>query len=155
MGIEIERKFLVNNNQWLELCDAGKEYIQGYIFGSTKASVRIRLEGENAFINIKSLTLGIERMEYEYPVTRDDALEMLETLCEKPLITKIRYKLDYDGKCWEIDVFSGDNTGLVVAEIELNSINEKFSIPQWIGKEVSDDIRYYNVNLVQHPYKVW
>lgn len=155
MAIEIERKFLLKNDLWRDEADQGTRYSQGYLVGSKFASVRVRIQGERAFINIKSATIDITRQEYEYEIPLDEAHEMLETLCEKPLIDKTRYRLHDGNHEWEIDVFAGDNAGLVVAEIELTDIDESFEKPDWLGEEVSDDVRYYNVNLVKHPYKDW
>lgn len=155
MSTEIERKFLLKNDSWKSEADAGKEYSQGYIVGSDQASVRVRIEGEQAFINIKSATIGITRLEYEYEVPLNEAYEMLDSLCEKPLISKTRYLVKVQSHTWEIDVFKGDNAGLVVAEIELSDVNESFIKPSWIGEEVSDDARYYNVCLIKHPFKDW
>ena len=155
MAIEIERKFLVKSDLWKTSADPGTQYSQGYLVGSKNASVRIRIEGSKAYINIKSATIDITRQEYQYEIPLAEATEMLETLCEKPLISKIRYHINHDSHLWEIDVFSGDNEGLIVAEIELDNVNEVFSKPEWLGQEVSDDVRYYNVNLVKHPYKDW
>jgi adenylate cyclase len=157
MALEIERKFLLKNESWQDICEKGKKYIQGYLTGSESelSSVRVRLEDENAYLNIKSLTLGIVRSEYEYAIPKQDALEMLEKLCFKPLISKMRYIVLYKNKKWEIDVFEGDNAGLIVAEIELEFKDEKIELPDFIAEEVSNDIRYYNVNLVNHPYNQW
>lgn len=155
MAVEIERKFLLKNSSWQDHADQGTRFSQGYLPGSKQASVRVRIEGERAFLNIKSATTGILRQEYEYEIPLDEATEILDTLCEKPLITKIRYHVKYVDHVWEIDVFEGDNQGLVVAEIELRSKDEIFALPGWVEKEVSDDVRYYNVNLVKHPYKDW
>lgn len=155
MAIEIERKFLLKNSSWQQHAEQGTLYSQGYLIGGQQASVRVRIEGERAYLNIKSATIGITRQEYEYEIPVNDALEMLEMLCEKPLISKTRYHVNYADHVWEIDVFAGENLGLVVAEIELNSKDETFELPDWIGKEVSDDVRYYNVNLVKCPYKSW
>jgi adenylate cyclase len=155
MGLEIERKFLVRNDDWRQQADSGTSYRQGYLVGSQQASVRVRIEGEVARLNIKSATLGIRRQEYEYPLPLDEAEEMLETLCEQPQIEKTRYKLPYQGHLWEIDVFAGANQGLIVAEVELGSEDEALSLPEWVGEEVSDDPRYYNVCLVKHPYSEW
>lgn len=155
MGLEIERKFLVRGDDWRQQADAGTPYRQGYLVGSQHASVRVRIEGEVARLNIKSATLGIRRQEYEYPLPLDEAEEMLETLCEQPQIEKTRYKLPYQGHLWEIDVFAGANQGLIVAEVELGSEDEALSLPEWVGEEVSDDPRYYNVCLVKHPYSEW
>jgi len=155
MAIEIERKFLVADERWREQADAGQRLAQGYLIGASHASVRVRIEGERANLNIKSATLGIQRQEYEYPIPLTDAREILDTLCEKPIIEKTRYHVEHAGHTWEIDVFDGDNAGLVVAEIELNHESESFESPDWLGEEVSDDVRYYNVSLVKHPYKEW
>ena len=155
MPVEIERKFLLKNDGWRKQADQGKEYIQGYLVGSRHASVRVRIEGDRAFLNIKSATLGVRRQEYEYAIPVDEAKEMLANLCEQPLIEKTRYLIQDQGLCWEIDVFKGDNEGLVVAEVELESELQQFVYPSWLGKEVSDDPRYYNVSLVKHPYKSW
>lgn len=155
MATEIERKFLLKNNSWQVNADQGTRYSQGYLVSSQHASIRVRIEGERAFINIKSATIDITRQEFEYEIPLNDATEMLETLCEKPLISKTRYHIHYGEHLWEIDVFAGDNQGLVVAEIELKDKDETFAKPGWLGEEVSDDIRYYNVNLVKHPYKDW
>lgn len=155
MAIEIERKFLVTGDGWRAASDTGTRYVQGYIVGSRDASVRIRVQGDEAFLNIKSATLGVWRMEFEYPIPLADAEEMLKSLCEKPLIEKTRYFLRQGAHEWEIDVFAGDNAGLVVAEIELGDEDEDFARPAWLGEEVSHDARYYNVSLVKHPYKDW
>lgn len=155
MAIEIERKFLVTNNDWKEGADAGTLFRQGYLSNSETASVRVRIEGHTANLNIKSATLGIRRSEYEYEIPLQDATELLDTLCQKPLIEKHRYRVSHRNHLWEIDVFSADNAGLIVAEVELSDEQESIELPAWIGKEVSDDPRYYNVCLVEHPYKLW
>lgn len=155
MAIEIERKFLVRNEDWRQNADTGTTFIQGYLIGSKQASVRVRIEGEQAFLNIKSATLGMRRQEYEYAIPISDARELLQTLCNKPLIEKIRYHLNVGADLWEIDVFSGDNAGLIVAEIELQDEQQQFVQPEWLGKEVTHDPRYYNVNLAQLPFKDW
>ncbi len=155
MAIEIERKFLLRDDSWQDSADDGIEIRQGYLAGSEKSSVRVRIAGDKANVNIKSATLGITRQEYEYPIPLAEANEMLDALCEGPLIEKTRYHVFHAKHCWEIDVFSGDNQGMVVAEVELGSVGEDFERPDWLGKEVSDDTRYYNVCLVKHPYKDW
>ena len=155
MGMEIERKFRVQDDSWRKQADAGTRFRQGYLSGSKKASVRVRIEGERANLNIKSSTLGITRSEYEYEIPLKEAEELLKELCEKPLIEKTRYYLTFAGKLWEVDVFAGDNEGLVVAEVELPSEDAIFEVPPWAGEEVSHDKRYYNVCLVKHPYKDW
>ncbi|MEN8169723.1 MAG: CYTH domain-containing protein [Pseudomonadota bacterium] len=155
MATEIERKFLLNSDDWRDSAGAGTHFRQGYIVGAERASVRVRIEGEAANINIKSATLGVRRQEYEYPIPLVDAQELLDTLCEQPQIEKTRYHVSYGEHTWEIDVFTGDNEGLIVAEIELGDEDEAFELPPWAGAEVSDDKRYYNVCLVNHPYSEW
>lgn len=155
MGIEIEKKFLLKNDDWKKEADNGEQFRQGYMSGSNRSSIRIRVAGEKANINIKSATLGVTRKEYEYEIPVEDANEMLDTMCEKPFIEKHRYFVVRGAHTWEIDVFEGDNEGLVVAEIELSDPEEPFDIPGWIGDDVSEDPKYYNVCLVNHPYKDW
>lgn len=155
MATEIERKFLVLNDTWRAQAAPGVRYRQGYLSGSKKSSVRVRIEGEVARLNIKSATLGMTRREYEYMIPVNDAHEMLESLCDAPLIDKLRYHVRHGDHLWEIDVFEGDNAGLVVAEIELAHEDEPFARPDWIGREVSHDKRYYNVCLARHPFKNW
>ncbi len=155
MAVEIERKFLVLDQRWRAQADAGTEYQQGYLASNEKCSLRVRLEGEEAKLNIKGATLGIRRQEFEYPIPVSDCRELLNTLCTQPLLHKTRYLLPYGEHQWEIDVFHGDNKGLVVAEIELHSETEAFARPPWLGDEVSHDPRYYNVSLVKHPFKDW
>lgn len=155
MATEIERKFLVRDDSWRAEADAGIVMRQGYLIGAEKASVRVRVSGEHAYLNIKSATLGVQRQEYEYEIPLSDAEEILDTLCQRPLIEKTRYHVRHGGHTWEIDVFEGDNAGLVVAEIELGAEDEPFERPPWLGEEVSHDKRYYNVCLVKHPYKEW
>lgn len=155
MATEIERKFLLKDSSWKKYADEGTHYCQGYLVGSEHASVRVRIQGKHAFLNIKSATLDITRQEFEYEIPLSEASEMLETLCEQPLIDKTRYFIETEKHEWEIDVFSGDNEGLKVAEIELSNKDEEFDKPDWLGDEVSDDPRYYNVCLVKHPFKDW
>lgn len=155
MGTEIERKFLVRGDRWREKADDGIRLRQGYLSGSERSSVRVRIEGGQANINIKSGTLGIRRQEYEYPIPLADAEEILDTLCEKPLIEKTRFHVTHDDQVWEVDVFEGDNAGLVVVELEMESEDAVLNTPDWVGEEVSHDRRYYNVCLVKHPFKDW
>ena len=155
MAKEIEKKFLLKNVLWRESIQRSRQFVQGYLIGSDVASVRVRSEGEKAFINIKSAALGITRDEYEYEIPLSEAQEMLANLCEKPLISKIRHDVIYANKKWEIDEFQDENSGLIVAEIEISTIDEVFEIPEWVGQEVSDDTRYYNVCLVKQPYSSW
>ena len=155
MPAEIERKFLLKNDHWRKLVCRQQPVAQGYLANTERGSVRIRLMGDEAFLSIKSMTRGVSRMEFEYPVPVADAEYILQHLCLRPIIEKTRYFVEQDQHLWEIDVFEGDNGGLVVAEIELNSVDEIFHKPDWLGEEVSNDPRYYNVKLIEHPYRLW
>jgi len=155
MAVEIERKFLLLNDSWRKEASVPVRYRQGYLTGTDKSSVRVRIQGDKAFLNIKSAALGIRRQEYEYSIPLDDAEKLLDDLCNKPLIEKYRYFIKRGQHTWEIDEFLGDNQGLVVAEVELQSENDDIEKPAWLGEEVSEDTRFYNVCLVTHPYKDW
>lgn len=155
MATEIERKFLVRNDDWRTHVPSGIFYRQGYMASTATCSMRVRCGGGQGFINLKSATLGITRKEYDYPIPEQDANEMLDLFCEGPLIEKTRYLVEHVGHVWEVDVFTGDNEGLVVAEIELDAADESFVLPDWAGEEVSHDPRYYNVCLVKNPFKNW
>jgi len=155
MATEIERKFLILNQDWQEYTNKELRIVQGYLATNEFSSTRIRIQNDKANINIKSATLGITRTEFEYSIPVGDARLMLEDLCIKPVIEKTRFTVEHMGHAWEIDVFSGDNEGLIVAEIELSSPDEAFEKPSWIGEEVSNDARYYNACLVNNPYKNW
>jgi adenylate cyclase len=154
MGIEIERKFLVNGDEWRSL-GSHQCYCQGYIPTRDGITVRIRIAGDMGYLTIKGKTEGIGRSEFEYPIPVEDARIILETLCEKPFIEKIRYQIPFDEVVWEIDEFGGDNEGLILAEVELTDENQEISLPNWIGEEVTGDSRYYNSNLQKYPYKRW
>ena len=154
MATEIERKFTVTSDQWRKLA-TGIVYRQGYIATKKGTTVRVRLVGNQGYLTIKGSTVGVSRMEYEYPIPAADAQEMLDNLCERPLIEKTRYKIEYAGLIWEVDEFAGENQGLVVAEVELTDENQIIELPDWIGKEVSDDPRYFNANLVKYPFSQW
>jgi len=155
MAQEIERKFLLHSDQWQETIKKQDYYRQGYLNKAEQCSIRVRIANDKAYLNIKSATLGIQRSEYEYEIPMSDANEILNSFSLGPIIEKTRYFVDIGKHTWEIDVFEGDNKGLVVAEIELEHENEAFERPSWLGDEVSDDPRYYNVCLVTHPYKDW
>ncbi|VAW60394.1 hypothetical protein MNBD_GAMMA11-2104 [hydrothermal vent metagenome] len=155
MPVEIERKFLLTNNDWHKQVVRSHRIRQGYLGKIDKASVRIRVQGDKANINVKSAELGMRRMEYEYAIPQQEAEEMLEQLCEHPQIDKTRYIVRVGPHTWEIDEFYGENEGLLVAEIELSREDEEFEKLPWLGKEVTDDARYYNVNLVRQPFKQW
>jgi len=154
MPEEIERKFLVKANDYQSL---GKplHIHQGFLSTNKDRVVRIRIQDNLAFLTIKGITKGITRAEYEYEIPLADAKNMLENLCLRPTIEKYRYKINVEGFTWEVDEFLGDNEGLVIAEIELESAGKEFPVPEWIGEEVSDDPRYYNANLVKNPFKNW
>ncbi|MGK7946030.1 MAG: CYTH domain-containing protein [Microcystaceae cyanobacterium] len=155
MAIEIERKFLVTNNQWRKLGE-GKLYRQGYIrTENSETSVRVRIAGNKGYLTIKGKKQGISRAEFEYEIPLADAAAMLDTLCDRPLIEKTRYCVMVGGLTWEIDEFWGENQGLIVAEIELKTENQSFERPDWIGEDVTDDLRYYNSSLVKNPYQNW
>jgi adenylate cyclase len=151
---EIERKFLVDRTQWTPQ-GAGVHLVQGYLSSHPERVVRVRVAGESAKLTIKGRTTGITRVELEYDIPVPDARLMLDTLCERPLIDKHRYTETVAGRTWEIDIFHGDNDGLVVAEIELESETDVFEVPAWAGPEVSRDARYYNANLLKAPYTTW
>ncbi|MDX1443546.1 MAG: CYTH domain-containing protein [Gammaproteobacteria bacterium] len=159
MAIEIERKFLVTGDSWREHVVRQENMRPGYLnrvsADGSKASVRIRITGDEAFLNIKEAKTGSSRMEYDYGVPLPDASEMLDALCQQPLIEKTRYIVEYAGFTWEIDVFHGHNAGLVVAEIELPSEDTVFEKPGWLGREVTAERRYYNAALSENPYSDW
>jgi len=155
MPIEIEHKFLLTNDDWQQNISKSIRYKQGYLVSDNKRSIRIRTSDNKAWLNIKSATIGTYRQEYEYEIPFNEGVEILDTLCEKPIIEKTRHFVTYKQHLWEIDVFEGDNLGLIVAEIELSKIGEKFHRPSWAGEEVTDDLRYYNNSLCSNPFKNW
>jgi len=154
MAKEIERKFLLVGDAWRELAK-GTHYRQGYLNSAKERTVRVRTIDDKGFLTIKGITTGATRVEYEYEIPHSDCTEMLDDLAEKPIIEKARYKIEFGGFVWEVDEFFGVNKGLVVAEIELEREDEPFERPDWLGEEVSDDPRYYNVYLAAHPYRTW
>ena len=154
MGLEIERKFLVDSSIWQAPND-GKVYRQGYIRTHSNNTVRIRTAGDQGFLTLKSKTKGATRSEFEYSIPLAEAEEMLQLLCDRPLIEKIRYEIMFAGFKWEVDRFLGDNEGLLLAEIELPSEDQQFTLPPWATIEVTGDKRYYNSNLTQYPYSQW
>jgi len=153
MAKEIERKFLVAPDWRPD--GPGVAFEQGYLSSHPERTVRVRVDGTTAKLTVKGLTTGVTRAEYEYPLPLEDATAMLRDLCEKPHIAKVRHVIEIDGTTWEVDVFGGDNAGLVIAEVELPSEDATFSRPPWLREEVSHDPRYYNSNLVKQPYKTW
>lgn len=155
MAQEIERKFLVRDDTWRATADAGTRYRQGYLSTDPRRIVRVRVGGDKAFVTIKGLARGIARDEYEYPIPVADAESMLDALALRPLIEKVRHHVHHAGHRWEVDVFSGENAGLVVAEVELPSEGTPVDLPPWVGQEVSHDPRYSNAALVERPYSSW
>lgn len=154
MNAEIERKFLVLNQSW-KATARPVQCRQGYISTEPARTVRVRTAGAEGFLTIKGMSSGASRAEFEYPLPYEDAQYLLDYLCLKPLIEKKRWYYDYKGHTWEIDYFSGENEGLIVAEIELTSEAELFDRPDWLGQEVTGDSRYYNVSLMSCPYTKW
>ncbi len=155
MSTEIERKFLVKNDSWRACAQDDTRIRQGYLAHDARVTVRVRIRGESAYLTIKGATSGISRAEFEYPIPVGDAQAMLDDLAASPLIEKVRYRVPCGSHVWDLDVFGGDNTGLVMAEVELAAEEAAFDMPEWAGKEVSDDPRYYNVNLARHPFSHW
>ncbi|HOW85638.1 MAG TPA: CYTH domain-containing protein [Candidatus Aminicenantes bacterium] len=154
MSREIERKFLVKSDAW-KAGAKGAVYRQGYLSSIKERVVRVRTIEEKGFLTIKGITQGVSRSEFEYEISVEDANVMLDNMCEKPLIEKKRYKIPVDGLVFEVDEFFGENAGLVVAEVELEDEKQKIDLPDWIGTEVSGDPRYFNSNLIRHPYTKW
>lgn len=152
MAIEIERKFLVNGDNWRDA--TAVYYSQGYLNRDKSRTVRVRIAGDQAFLTIKGVTQGASRAEFEYPIPAIDAKALL-AMCEQPLIEKYRRKISHAGFVWEVDEFLGENLGLVVAEIELPSENTAFEKPDWVGQEVTQDERYFNSNLSKRPFSTW
>lgn len=154
MGREIERKFLVKDDSWRQGA-SGRQYRQGYISRDEQRAVRVRIVEARGFLTIKGRHSERTRLEFEYEIPLADARELLDTLCQPPLIEKTRYRVDHAGNTWEIDVFHGENAGLIVAEIELSREDQPFELPPWAGREVTDDPRYLNTSLSKHPYRQW
>ena len=152
MGREIERKFNVKEGDWCK--QKAEKYRQGYLSTVKERTVRVRTVEDKGYLTIKGIAIGASRMEFEYEIPRQDADALLE-ICEKPLIEKNRYKLMHGGFVWEVDEFFGENQGLIVAEIELENEDQYFSKPDWVGKEVTGDSRYFNANLIKNPYSKW
>ena len=154
MGKEIERKFLVVGDAWRGLVP-GTRYRQGYLSTVKERTVRVRVAGEKAFLTVKGLSVGATRAEFEYAIPPADAEAMLDALCERPIVEKIRYRIPFAGLTWEVDEFGGANAGLIVAELELTHEGQAFDRPDWIGREVTGEARYFNANLVARPYSTW
>jgi adenylate cyclase len=155
MPKEIERKFLINHDKWEHTeKPIGDFYRQGYLLTDPSKTIRVRLTNTSAFLTIKGLSVGATRPEFEYEIPMQDAKELLDNFAVSEL-SKVRYKINFKDKLWEIDAFLGDNLGLIVAEIELKSENEAFDLPDWIDKEVTGEQKYYNSNLTIVPFKDW
>ena len=152
MAKEIERKFLVKQGGWRH--GKGAQYRQGYLNSAKERIVRVRTVDDKGYLTIKGITIRASRLEFEYEIPLEDAHELL-AICEKPLIEKIRYTVENDGVVWEIDEFAGDNQGLIVAEVELQSEDQQFSKPEWVAQEVTGDPRYFNSNLIKNPFTSW
>jgi CYTH domain-containing protein len=156
MKQEIERKFLVKGDGWRKSAEPGIFCRQGYLTeGSGEATVRVRLLGDKGFLTIKGPTKGISRPELEYEIPCADAEYILDHLCDGGIVAKMRYILNHNGLCWELDEFAEDNAGLITAEIELDREDQPFEKPEWLGKEVSLDRRYTNAALARNPFRNW
>ncbi len=155
MGIEIERKFLVKDDSWRSSVEGETPILQGYLSQGAKATVRVRIRGESAYLTIKGATASLSRAEFEYPIPVADAERMLREMALSPLIEKVRYRVRCGDHVWDLDVFDGENSGLVMAELELEAEEADFELPDWAGEEVSGDPRYYNVNLAERPFSRW
>ena len=154
MPVEIERKFLVTGDAW-RAAGTGTRYRQGYLSLQAGTSVRVRASHDKGYLTIKGESSGTSRPEYEYPIPLAHANELLDTLCIRPIIEKTRYRVEYRGLVWEVDEFDGENQGLVIAEVELESEQQCIELPNWVGEEVTGDPRYYNTSLVTNPYADW
>ncbi len=141
-------------DDWRKLAN-GTVYRQGYLSTVKERTVRVRTIEDKGYITVKGRAAGATRVEYEYEIPAEDANSMLDDLCERPIIEKKRYVIDYEGLTWEVDEFNGENQGLIVAEVELSDENQSIALPDWIGEEVTGDPKYFNSNLIKHPYNKW
>jgi CYTH domain-containing protein len=154
MGTEIERKFLLKGDAWRNLAK-GVVYRQGYLNRDRARTVRVRIAGEKGYLTVKGAAAGVKRPEYEYEIPVKDAAAMLEELCERPIIEKLRYRIPFEGLVWEVDEFRGENRGLILAEVELQREDQPVQKPEWVGDEVTGDPRYFNSNLTARPFTTW
>jgi len=155
MPIEIERKFLVNHELWGNMVKPqGNHYRQGYLVAEPGKTIRVRVTDRCGYITIKGASVGATRSEFEYEIPKEEAQELLDLFSVSEL-SKIRYNIEFEGKLWEVDVFLGENSGLLMAEIELVSEAESFELPRWIENEVTGDKRYYNSYLSKNPFSKW
>lgn len=155
MGVEIERKFLVRGEAWRAAAVRRQRFRQGYLANTERSSIRVRLADGAAWLSVKSMTRELVRLEFEYPVPAEDAEQLLDRLCEPPLLEKVRHYVPVGAHEWEVDEFLGANAGLVVAELELDDPDEAYERPDWVGAEVTHEARYYNFNLAARPYAAW
>lgn len=155
MAIEIERKFLLRNDDWRDEVYASQRLSQGYLCQGENKAIRVRIAGDQAHLNIKTTGDGLHRLEFEYAIPLEDARQLLDEVAKRPWIDKTRHLVKRGKHTWEIDEFHGDNAGLIVAEIELDSADEAFERPDWLGEEVTQDRRYYNSSLSERPYSSW
>ncbi len=153
MGQEIERKFLIKADTWR--MEKGTKYRQGYLNTAKERTVRVRTIDDKGYLTIKGINVGATRLEFEYEIPAPEAKQLLDQLCEKPLIEKNRHKIKHGGLVWEVDEFFGENEGLIVAEVELQSEDQLFEKPDWVGKEVTGEPRYFNANLIAFPFTKW
>ena len=154
MGIEIERKFLVKNETFRNLAQA-EIYLQGFLSTNKKRIVRVRISKGKAWLTIKGISKGALRQEFEYEIPFNDAEYIINNMCKKPTILKKRYRIPMGKLIWEVDEFLNENEGLLLAEIELDAEDQVFDLPEWVGKEVTGNKKYYNAYLVKHPYSTW
>lgn len=154
MGVEIERKFRVTGEGWRNPAEA-VAYRQGYIPTQDGTTVRVRIAGDKGYVTIKRRVSDVTRAEFEFPIPRLEAAELLDTVCARPQIEKTRTRVAFGGFVWEVDEFLGDNRGLVIAEIELPSESVTFARPDWVGEEVTHDARYTNAQLAKNPWRAW
>jgi len=152
MPVEIERKFLVTGTEWKR--SNGASITQGYLASSATTSVRVRLRDDQGFLTVKGNAKGMTRAEFEYEIPQTDGRELLK-LCEHHLIRNVRYLVEVAGTCWEVDEFLDENAGLVIAEVELESQDQSFARPPWLGAEVTHEARYFNFSLARHPFCQW
>ncbi len=153
-NLEIERKFLLKNDLWRGLAK-GEIYKQGYLCCDKERTLRVRIQGNNAFLTIKGLAINASCPEFEYNIPLPEAKSLLTTLCIKPVIEKTRYRIPVDNLIWEVDEFTAENEGLIIAEVELERPDQPVELPCWIGREVTGEKRFYNASLVHHPYSKW
>ncbi|MFO7883482.1 MAG: CYTH domain-containing protein [Desulfobacteraceae bacterium] len=155
MAIETEKKFLLRSDLWRQKAFKAEFITQGYLKNDKTGVVRIRTAGSKGYITVKGITCRASRLEYEYEIPLNDAQDMLNLLCAPPLVEKKRHFIKHKDFQWTVDEFSGENNGLILAEIELETKDQPFEKPEWLGREVTEDPRYFNSNLIEYPYGKW